>query len=353
MLTPPSASVCCRRRRSVLEFDAEGKLLVSELGRPGQAMSGRSRRAASPWTRRATSGSPPPGSNRRPGTPARGRGERRLRGATAPPPARRARAGRGTRAGGGRACHRRRRAPPGDAHVLKFSRDGQFLLQIGTPGKMDGPDSQTTLNRPAAVAVRRRGQRGVRRRQRQPPHRRLRRRHRRLQAALVRVRREDRRRGGRAVRSGAPRREIVPRRHLHRDRAGRHGLRLRSQQQPHPGVPTRRQVRQGRRRRRRTRWARRSTGQLRRRLSRTARCGTSRSRTTRSSATSSSPTATTRRCASCSATRSPRSAASAAAAAIRDSSSRSAASPSDAQGNVYTGEQHHGKRVQKFVARRK
>src|SRR5437870_3525651 len=44
-------------------------------------------------------------------------------------------------------------AGPPDAHVLKFARDGKFLLQIGTPGKMDGPDSQTTLNRPAAVAV--------------------------------------------------------------------------------------------------------------------------------------------------------------------------------------------------------
>jgi DNA-binding beta-propeller fold protein YncE len=37
--------------------------------------------------------------------------------------------------------------------VIKFSRTGQFVLQIGTPGKMEGPDSQTTLNRPAAVAV--------------------------------------------------------------------------------------------------------------------------------------------------------------------------------------------------------
>jgi DNA-binding beta-propeller fold protein YncE len=36
---------------------------------------------------------------------------------------------------------------------LKFSRTGQFLLQIGTPGKVEGPDSQTTLNRPTAVAV--------------------------------------------------------------------------------------------------------------------------------------------------------------------------------------------------------
>jgi DNA-binding beta-propeller fold protein YncE len=37
--------------------------------------------------------------------------------------------------------------------VLKFSKTGQFLLQIGQPGKMEGPDSQTTLNRPKAVAI--------------------------------------------------------------------------------------------------------------------------------------------------------------------------------------------------------
>ena len=37
--------------------------------------------------------------------------------------------------------------------MLKFSKTGQFLLQIGTPGKMEGPDSQATLNRPTAVAV--------------------------------------------------------------------------------------------------------------------------------------------------------------------------------------------------------
>ena len=36
---------------------------------------------------------------------------------------------------------------------MKFSRTGQFLLQIGTPGRMDGPDSVTTLNRPAGIAV--------------------------------------------------------------------------------------------------------------------------------------------------------------------------------------------------------
>jgi len=36
---------------------------------------------------------------------------------------------------------------------LKFTRDGRHLLTIGTPGKMDGPDSQSTLNRPSAIAV--------------------------------------------------------------------------------------------------------------------------------------------------------------------------------------------------------
>src|SRR5207244_5934091 len=52
-------------------------------------------------------------------------------------------------AGGGRGA-----APPvpADAHVLKFSRAGRYLLTIGTPGKMDGADSQNTLNRPAAAA---------------------------------------------------------------------------------------------------------------------------------------------------------------------------------------------------------
>jgi DNA-binding beta-propeller fold protein YncE len=40
---------------------------------------------------------------------------------------------------------------PQDAHVLKFSRTGKFLLQIGRAGKIEGSDSKTGLNRPAAV----------------------------------------------------------------------------------------------------------------------------------------------------------------------------------------------------------
>ena len=37
--------------------------------------------------------------------------------------------------------------------MLKFTATGQFVLQIGKPGQSDGPDSQTTLSRPAAVVI--------------------------------------------------------------------------------------------------------------------------------------------------------------------------------------------------------
>jgi len=42
---------------------------------------------------------------------------------------------------------------PQDAHVLKFSSTGQFLLQIGKAGQPGAKDSQTGLDRPADVAV--------------------------------------------------------------------------------------------------------------------------------------------------------------------------------------------------------
>ena len=289
-------------------------------------------------TRRATSGLPPRDSSQPPATPARGRGDAVVGEA----PRRRSRP----------RARRRRRAGPADAHVLKFSRDGKFLLQIGTPGKMDGPDSQTTLNRPSAIAVRRRRQRGVRRRHRQPPHRRVRRGHRRLQAPLVRVRREGR---GRRRRTRT-RRAIRRRSRSATSRASRSpgtaGLRLRSQQQPHPGVPQGRHVREGRRRRRRTRSARPSPGSSAS-CRRTARRGTWRSRTTRSSATCSWPTATTRRCTSCSATRWRRSARFGSGGRYPGQFLAVGSIAVDAQGNVYTGEQHHGKRVQKFVRQRR
>jgi DNA-binding beta-propeller fold protein YncE len=55
-------------------------------------------------------------------------------------------------AGGGRGAAASAPAGPVDAHVLKFSRAGRYLMTIGTPGKVEGADSRTTLNRPAAVA---------------------------------------------------------------------------------------------------------------------------------------------------------------------------------------------------------
>jgi len=38
-----------------------------------------------------------------------------------------------------------------DHHLLKFTRDGRFLLQIGKPGKSEGSNSRTQLGRPASI----------------------------------------------------------------------------------------------------------------------------------------------------------------------------------------------------------
>src|SRR5439155_18903396 len=163
---PPASVLCCTAAPFVLEFDPTGKLL-SNWGGPGQGYQW----PQSPggiavdakgnvWIAAAGLEPAPPGGRGRGTTaaadpdavpPAGGRGERgRGRGAeegAQPPGARGAEAGGAGRGRGGAP------AGPADAHVLKFARDGKFLLQIGTPGKMEGPDSQTTLNRPAAVAV--------------------------------------------------------------------------------------------------------------------------------------------------------------------------------------------------------
>ncbi len=131
----PSSSVCCMSAPFILEYDPAGKLISSwggpSTGYPwpqatgGIAVDGK----GNVWIAAAGLEPPPPG--------ARGRG-----GAAAAPAA--GAAGRGA-------------APPAppapDAHVLKFTRDGRHLLTIGVPGKMDGPDSQATLNRPSAIAV--------------------------------------------------------------------------------------------------------------------------------------------------------------------------------------------------------
>ena len=40
-----------------------------------------------------------------------------------------------------------------DRHILKFTREGKFLMQIGTPGKPEGSNSPTQLGRPAQSVV--------------------------------------------------------------------------------------------------------------------------------------------------------------------------------------------------------
>jgi DNA-binding beta-propeller fold protein YncE len=140
MLTPPSASLCCQAAPSVLEFDQKG-VLVSSWGGPGQGYAWPQSPGSlavdakgNVWITAA--GLEPP-----PTTPARGP-EDPTAGETPAPAAGRGRGGPPP-------------PPPGpsDAHVLKFSRDGKLQLQIGAPGKTDGPDSHTTLGRPSAVAV--------------------------------------------------------------------------------------------------------------------------------------------------------------------------------------------------------
>ena len=180
--------------------------------------------------------------SRHPTTPARGRGDAVV--GEAPAPGSRARPRRATPPGPPRRTRpqvlARRQVPAADRRAG----------QDGRPRQPDDAESSV------CGRVRRRGQRSVRRRHRQPPHRRLRCRQRHLQAALVCVRREDGRRGAARVCAERSAGEVVPRRHVHRHLARRAGVRLRSQQQPHSGLPQGRHVRARKASCRRTRSAR-------------------------------------------------------------------------------------------------
>jgi len=123
---PKTADECCVPAPSVLEFDMAGNL-VGHWGGPGDkyqwpvSPGGIAVDAQSVWI---TAAGPP----EIPGAGSANAGRGRAGGSTAPP-------------------------PPPDTHVLKFSRKGEFLLQIGQAGLVNDNDSKTGFNRPAAVAI--------------------------------------------------------------------------------------------------------------------------------------------------------------------------------------------------------
>ena len=135
---PKTADECCLPAPPVLEFDTAGTL-VGHWGGPGANYQWPASpggltvdRQGNVWI--AAAGPPEiPGSAN--ATTGRGRGT--------------------TTPAGGTASGRSSAAPPKlqDAHVLKFSRTGAFLLQIGQAGKPEGSDSTTGFNMPAGISI--------------------------------------------------------------------------------------------------------------------------------------------------------------------------------------------------------
>jgi DNA-binding beta-propeller fold protein YncE len=139
---PKTAEDCCLPAPFVLEFDPAGAL-VNHWGGPGTgydwpvspggiAVDGK----GNVWI---TAAGPPEIAGSGNATPQRPEG---VQGRAAnPSPA--GRGGRGANAP----------PKPQDAHVLKFSKTGNFLLQIGKAGNVGTNDSKDALNKPAGIAV--------------------------------------------------------------------------------------------------------------------------------------------------------------------------------------------------------
>ena len=168
--TPQGAEYCCTPAPPVLEFDNSGNLL-RHWGGPGQgydwpvspggmaiddkgnlwiAAAGPPEPAATGRGATGGGGAAPGGGRAGGGGGATGAAAGGAGAASGQAGATGQARGAGSAAGGGRAA-----APPRpqDAHVIKFSPAGQFLLQIGHAGQPGAPDSTTGLDRPAAVAI--------------------------------------------------------------------------------------------------------------------------------------------------------------------------------------------------------
>jgi len=167
---PPGAEYCCLPAPPILEFDAAGTLVghwggpgngyewpvstggiaiddkgnlwIAAAGAPEPAVAGRNATGGGGGARGGGAAGGGAGGGR-----AAGGGGAAGGGATGA-------AGGGGRPGGGGGGGRTSAPPrPQDAHVLKFSRTGEFLLQIGHAGQTGAKDSTTELDRPAAVAI--------------------------------------------------------------------------------------------------------------------------------------------------------------------------------------------------------
>jgi DNA-binding beta-propeller fold protein YncE len=127
---PPTAETCCAIAPLVLQFDAAGGL-VSSWGGPAAGGGAMFDWPVSPG-----------------GITVDAKGNVWIA-AAGTEPAAGGGAGRGGKGGNAAPAAPR----PADAHVLKFSSTGQFLLQIGKAGTTGDSSSTTGLNRPAGVDV--------------------------------------------------------------------------------------------------------------------------------------------------------------------------------------------------------
>ena len=131
--------------------------------------------------------------------------------------------------------------PFNDNMVLKFTKAGKFLMQIGKPGKSKGSNDLENLRLPAKIFVDPQTNELYRRRRlRQPSRDRVRRRDRQIQTPLGRLRQDAGRRESGSVQAGCSARAAVPQSGaLRGDFSGPPAVCLRPRQRSHPGVQDR------------------------------------------------------------------------------------------------------------------